>query len=114
MARYTVLTATNRMIRQGFTEGVNLEKVQQPLMEKLTQWMKEIAHANLRGLFIRAPLALAYVIRHPESVPNKIPAELAAAGLMEKQDGKAWVVKYTHYGTRPYDRSGMFGVDYAS
>ena len=76
--------------------------------------MKNIAHANLRGLFIRAPLALAYVIRHPESVPDKIPNELATAGLMEKQDGKAWVVKYRHKGTKPYDSSGMYGKDYAS
>ena len=114
MARYTVLTATKRMIHQGFTEGLDLGNVPNPLMGKTTKWMKEIAHANLRGLFLRAPLALAYVIRHPESVPDKIPEELAVAGLMEKQDGKAWVVKYTHHGTKPYDRSGMCGVDYAS
>lgn len=114
LARYTILTATKRLIHSGFTEGVNLDTIPKPLIGKPAEWMKNIAHANLRGLFIRAPLALAYVIRHPESVPDKIPNELATAGLMEKQDGKAWVVKYSHKGTKPYDSSGMYGRDYAS
>ena len=114
LARYTLLTATKRMFHKGCTEGLTPDAVPNPLMGEPAEWMKKIAHANLRGLFFRAPLALAYVIRHPESVPNKIPEELAAAGLMEKQDGKAWVVKYTRQGTKPYDRSGMYGKDYAS
>ncbi len=114
LARYTILTATKRLFHKGFTEGVTPDGVPKPFMGEPAEWMKKIAHANLRGLFIRAPLALAYVIRHPESVPDKIPEELAAAGLMEKQDGKAWVVKYTRQGTKPYDRSGMYGKDHAS
>lgn len=113
LARYTVLTATKRMIHEGFTEGVDQSKVAEPLMEKATEWMGAIAHTNLLGLFVRAPLALAYVVSHPESVPDKIPHELAAAGLVEKRDGKAWLVKYAHHGKSPYDRSGMHGRDYA-
>ena len=109
LARYAVLTATQRMIQQGFTQGVDQSKVAEPSMQEATQWMGAMAHANLWGLFARAPLALAYVLRHPESVPDKIPDELAAAGLVAKRGGKAWVVKYAHHGTSPFDRSGMHG-----
>jgi hypothetical protein len=114
LARYTILTAANRLIHRGHAEGLNKDQVPKPDMEEPTRWMENLAHANWRGLFIRAPLALAYVIRHPESVPDRIPDELAKAGLMEQRDGKAWVVKYSHHGTTPYDPSGMYGVDYAS
>lgn len=114
LARYTILTAAKRLVHQGFTEGVMPDALPQPLMGKSTEWMKNIAHANWRGLFIRAPLALAYVIRHPESIPDRIPNELAAAGLMEKREGKAWVVRYSHQGKQPYDGSGMYGKDYAA
>lgn len=111
LARYTILVATKRMVKQGYADGLDQDKVPEPFIGKTTEWMEKMAHANLRGLFIRAPLALAYVIRHPESVPDKIPDELAAAGLVEKRDDRAWVVKYTREGIKPYDRSGMFGVD---
>ena len=111
LARYTILTAANRLFHQGYNDGLTPEKLPEPFLAKPAEWMKKIAHANLRGMFIRAPLALAYVIRHPESVPDKIPGELAEAGLVEKRDGKAWVVTYAHHGTHPYDRSGMYGAD---
>lgn len=113
LARYTVLTATKRMFHKGFTEGLDHNKVPEPCMETASKWMAAIAHTNLRGLFVRAPLALAYVVRHPESIPDKIPAELAAAGLIEERDGRAWVVKYAHHETSPYEHSGMYGVDHA-
>lgn len=112
LARYAVLTATKRMIHQGFTEGLDQHKVPKPFMGQATDWMQSMATTNLWGLFVRAPLALKYVVRHPESVPDKIPDELAAAGLIEKRDGKAWVTKYAHHGTSPYDRSGRYGLDH--
>jgi len=111
LARYAILTATDRLIHRGVSEGLTAGAVPKPLMGKPTQWMKNIAHANLKGMFIRAPLALAYILRHPEAIPDKIPIELAEAGLMEKRNGKAWVVKYSHKGIKPYDSSGMCGVD---
>jgi hypothetical protein len=114
LARYSILTATNRLIRGGVTEGMSLDAVPKPLMGEPAKWMEKIAHANLKGMFIRAPLALAYIIRHPEAVPDKIPIELAEAGLMEKREGKAWVVKYSHKGNKPYDSSGMCGLDHDS
>jgi len=111
LARYAILTATQRLIHRGVTEGVSLGSVPEPLMGEPAKWMEKIAHTNLRGMFIRAPLALAYIIRHPEAIPDRIPIELADAGLMEKRDGKAWVVKYSHNGIKPYDSSGGCRMD---
>jgi hypothetical protein len=113
LARYTILTATHRLIDRGHSEGLDKDHVPPPILAEPVEWMKDIAHAGLRGLFARAPLALAYIMRHPQSVPDKIPEELAAAGLVEQRDGKPWLMKYTHQGTKPYDRSGRYGVDYA-
>jgi hypothetical protein len=114
LARYAILTATGRLIHSGITDGVSPETVPKPLIGEPTRWMEKIAHTNLTGMFIRAPLALAYIIRHPEAVPAKIPIELANAGLMEKRGGKAWVVKYSHKGIKPYDSLGICGMDYDS
>jgi len=112
LARYSILTATDRLIHRGVTEGLALDSIPKPHMGEPAQWMEKIAHSNLKGMFVRAPLALAYIIRHPEAVPDKIPIDLAEAGLMEKRDGKAWVVKYSHSGHKPYDSSGMYGLNY--
>ena len=114
LARYAILTATDRLINRGITDGVSPDAVPKPLIGEPTRWMEKVAHTNLAGMFIRAPLALAYIIRHPEAVPAKIPIELANAGLMEKRDGKAWVVQYSHKGIKPYDSLGMCGMDYDS
>jgi hypothetical protein len=114
LARYAILTATGRLINRGITNGLSPDAVPEPLIGEPARWMEKIAHTNLTGMFIRAPLALAYIIRHPEAVPAKIPIELADAGLMEKRGGKAWVVKYSHKGIKPYDSLGICGMDYDS
>ena len=114
LARYGILAATDRLIHRGIIDGVSPDTVPQPLMSEPAKWMKNIAHANLTGMFVRAPLALAYIIRHPEAVPAKIPIELAEAGLMEKRKKKAWVVKYSRKGNKPYDGLGICGMDYGS
>ena len=111
LARYAILTATDRLINRGISEGITAGAVPKPLMGEPAKWMRNVAHANLKGMFVRAPLALAYILRHPEAVPDKIPIELAKAGLVEKRNGKAWVVKYSHKGVKPYDRSGQYGLD---
>jgi hypothetical protein len=54
---------------------------------------------------------MAYALRHPETLPEKIPGQLARAGLIERRKGKPWRIHYTHQGTRPYDASGCQAVD---
>ena len=114
LARYTILTTASRLIERGFTDGLSPDTVPQPFIGEPARWMEQVAHTNLMGMFLRAPLALAYIIRHPEAIPAKIPIELADAGLMEKRSGKAWVVKYSHNGKKPYDSLGICGMDYDS
>jgi len=107
LARYAILTATDRLLHRGVSGEVAPETVPKPVMGDAPDWMRKIAQANFKGMFVRAPLALAYVIRHPESIPDRIPIQLAEAGLVEKRNGKAWVLKYSRKGTNPYDSAGL-------
>lgn len=111
LARYAILTATDRLINRGVSDGITAGAIPKPLMGEPAKWMSNVAHANLKGMFVRAPLALAYILRHPEAIPDRIPIELAEAGLVEKRNGKAWVVKYSRKGLKPYDRSGQYGLE---
>ena len=88
-------------------EGVVLDKLPEPVLHEPEPWMGDMAGSSLKGLFLRAPLALRYVISHPETRPNKIPDELAEAGLVVQQDGKAKLREYSRTGLRPYDAEGI-------
>jgi len=105
LARHTVLLTVKRLIANGQAEGVVLEKLPEPFLGTTEVWMKEFAHTDLRGLFLRAPLAMRYLMRHHESVPPDIPAELDAAGLLQRLDGKRHRIHYSHKGTTPYGRA---------
>lgn len=102
LARHTVLLTVKRLIANGQNEGVILDKLPEPLLGTTEVWMKEFAHANLRGLFLRAPLALRYIMRHHEMLPTDIPAELDAAGLLQRRKGKRYSIHYSSKGTTPY------------
>ncbi|HEC29975.1 MAG TPA: hypothetical protein ENI65_10355 [Gammaproteobacteria bacterium] len=102
LARYTVLLTVKRLIANGQNEGVILDKLPEPFLGTTEVWMKEFAHAGLRGLFLCAPLAMRYVMRHHESVPIDIPAELDAAGLLQQRNGKRYRIHYSHKGITPY------------
>lgn len=69
--------------------------------------MSDMAGVNLKGLFLRAPLALRYILSHPETLPNRIPDELLAAGLLEQRDGKARFRQYSRNSLRPYGPQGI-------
>ena len=105
MARHTVLLTVRRLIANGHDEGVVLEKLPEPFLGTTEVWMKEFAHTDLRGVFLRAPLAMRYVMRHHESVPPDIPAELDAAGLLQRHNGKRHRIHYSRKGTTPYGQA---------
>jgi len=107
LARYAVLVAANRLIQCGHTDGVVLKQLPEPVLHEPEPWMGDMAGTNLKGLFLRAPLALRYILSHPETLPNKIPDELAEAGLVVQQDGKAQVREYSWSGRRPYSAEGV-------
>jgi len=95
LARYAVLLTVKRLIANGYDEGVVQDKLPEPLLGSTEVWMKEIAHTDLSGLFLRAPLAMRYILRHRESVPLDIPAELDAAGLLQRHKGKRQRIHYS-------------------
>jgi len=107
LARYAVLVAASRLIQRGHTDGVVLKQLPEPVLHEPEPWMGDMAGTNLKGLFLRAPLALRYILSHPETLPNKIPDELAEAGLVVQQDGKAQVREYSWGGSRPYGAEGV-------
>jgi hypothetical protein len=104
MARYTVLLTVKRLIANGQDEGVVLDNLPEPLLGTTEVWMKALAHTGLGGLFLRAPLAMRYVMRHPESVPPDLPAELDAAGLLQRHNDTRHRIHYSHKGMSPYGR----------
>ncbi len=111
LARYAILVATHRLVESGRTSGLDLDQLPEAVLGKPEAWMQDAAHAKLGGLFMRGPLAAAYALRHPHTRPDKIPGQLARAGLIEQRDGKLWRVHYTWGGTRPYEAAGIHAVD---
>ena len=111
LARYTILVAAHRLVNRGLTDGLDLDRLPEAVLGQPEAWMREMAHAKLDGIFMRGPLAMVYAMRHPEILPEKIPWQLAQAGLIVCRNKKPWKVHYTHQGTRPYDASGARAVD---
>jgi len=102
LARYTVLTAAARMLNRGFDDEVVRKALPRFDLPSPEPWMKEVANAGLSGIFLHAPVAVSYLLRHPEANPKNIPQELAAAGLLEQDGGKPRLTRYSNTGTRPY------------
>ncbi len=107
LTRYTILVAAGRLVQHGRSDGVLLDELPEPILHEPEPWMDDMASANLKGLFLRAPLALRYIVSHPEALPNRIPDELAAAGLVERRGGKAQQRQYSRNTTRPYGPEGL-------
>ena len=107
LTRYAILVTASRLVRRGHREGVVLDKLPAPVLQDPEPWMSDMAGVNLKGLFLRAPLALRYILSHPETLPNRIPDELLAAGLLEQRDGKARFRQYSRNGLRPYGPEGI-------
>jgi len=102
MALYCVNAAVHRLIEQGFDEGVQQDELLSPSLGGDEPWMTEIADADLFGVFLRAPAALRFIIRNPQTVPSQIPRYLEKAGLLVVKDGKAERIHYSLTGMTPY------------
>ena len=107
LARYAVLLATWRLIDQGHTDGVNLDRLPSTELPRVEGWMKAVAHADLRRLFLNAPAALRFLVHNPQVRPSKIPEELDAAGLLLRKGGKPWKIHYSPKATHPYSATGV-------
>jgi hypothetical protein len=106
LARYTVLTAAARLLERGYEDETVRHALPEFELPSPEPWMKEMAHASLDGVFLRAPMAVSYLLRHPELLPSKIPGELGKAGLIELDGGSPRVTCYNNAKLRPYGRRG--------
>ncbi len=106
LARYTVLLTARRLADRGVTDGVDPAKLPEPALGVTEPWMQAVPKGDLRGLFLRAPSALRYLMRNPGVLPNRIPRELDAAGLLVRKGSKPWLLRYGAKGLRPYSSQG--------
>ena len=95
-----------RMIDRGHSDGVNLDRLPEAELNRVEGWMKTVAHADLRRVFISAPAALRFLARNPQAVPARIPEQLDAGGLLVRKNGKPWEIRYGRKATRPYSAAG--------
>jgi len=70
--------------------------------EELAPWMEELAHADLFGIFLRAPYALWWLVRHQEVLPRQAVKQLEEAGLLARTDGETLLRHYKLNGDTPY------------
>jgi len=111
LVRYTILVATHRLVNRGLMDGLDRDYLPEAVLGQLEAWMREAAHAKLGRIFMCGPPAMAYAMRHPEILPEKIPGQLDKTGPIVCRDREPRKVHYTHQGTRPYDASGSRAVD---
>lgn len=107
LARYTVLLAARRLVDRGEADGLNLEKLPEAALDTTEPWMISVPKADLRGLFLRAPSALRFITRHPQSVPSRIPRELDQAGLLVRKGVRPWLLRFGPKALKPYDSDGV-------
>ncbi|MGD2130254.1 MAG: hypothetical protein PVJ33_06920 [Lysobacterales bacterium] len=105
MARYAILLAVKRLVANGQDKGIVRENLPEPLLGRTEDWMKELSHTGLKGVFLRAPLAVHYIMRHLQSVPPDIPHELDSAGLLQHHNGKRREIHYSLRGATPYGQA---------
>ena len=102
VAYYSVLVAVNRLGERGLDDGVHPDELDDVHLGGDEPWMREVAHADLGGLFARAPAALRWLRAHPHAVPGEIPERLERAGLVDRVPGEEREVRYSASGANPY------------
>ncbi len=107
LARYTVLTAAARLLAQGHDDEAVRKALPKFDLPSPEPWMKEMAHADLNGVFLRAPMAVSFLVRRSELLPGNIPKELASAGLLEMRNGRPRMTRFAYGKRAPYGRDGV-------
>ncbi len=92
-------------------DGVVPEWLSEPALGSSEPWMGVAARGDLRGLFITAPAAVRFLIGYSQSMPTNIASELDAAGLVERRNGKPWMIRYGRDAVRPYSIDGVKPVE---
>ena len=101
MMLYQIDVATARLIEQGHAHS-GQRTIELAGITDIPEWMTELSGANVAGLFLRGPRMIAFVRKYPSTIPNKIPGQLDAAGLLVRQNGKPVSTKYPSNGETPW------------
>ena len=101
MTLHMLDVAVERLRAAGHVDAVPHPRLRLGPVE-LTPWMEELAHADTLGLFLRAPFALWWLVRHQEVLPRSATKQLDDAGLLERHDGELVVHHYKLSDRTPY------------
>lgn len=107
MALYTINVATERLKESQVPGADQVEIVPMPAIDEVPEWMSELAHVDLKGMFVRAPSALRYLRKYKAVVPTHIPGMLADAGLGAAENGKVVQIHYGQDERSPYGSAGL-------
>jgi hypothetical protein len=72
------------------------------LIGPIEPWMKAVAHARPEHLFRYIPSIIAYIVRHPQIVPSRIPPLLEREGLLRREGGQVVTLHYSFPDRCPY------------
>jgi hypothetical protein len=101
MALYSVDLTVARLIEAGHPAD-GARPTQKPEMVDEPDWMIELGSADIAGILVRTPKALAYARANPTVIPGNIPKALEEAGLLVMDGGKPWNKRYSMQGDTPW------------
>ncbi|MCK4549582.1 MAG: hypothetical protein KAU49_05415, partial [Candidatus Krumholzibacteria bacterium] len=101
MALYCVDLTVARLIEAGYPAD-GARPTQKPEMVEEPAWMVELGSADIAGILMRTPKALAYARSNPTIIPGNIPKALEEAGLLVMEDGEPWSKRYSMQGDTPW------------
>jgi hypothetical protein len=101
MALHMIDVTVERLRAAGDTDAAKRKRLQLGPME-MADWMEEFAHADPLGIFLRAPFALWWLVRHQEVLPRNAVKQLEDAGLLRRHGDEIVVNHYNLGGKTPY------------
>jgi hypothetical protein len=64
--------------------------------------MVELGSADIAGILLRSPRAIAFAISNPTVIPGNIPKALESAGLLLMDGGRPWYKRYSMQDDTPW------------
>ncbi len=107
MALYTINVATERLKNNKTVGAEEVKLVAMPDINEVPEWMNELAHVDLKGMFVRSPEVLKFIRQNKAVIPNNIPGMLGEAGLGATDDGKVIQIQYGQDKESPYSSAEL-------
>ena len=107
LTRYMVLLAARRAVAHDDSGEHDPRRFPEAEFTDPQPWMTDIAAGDLLSIFMCAPSAARFFLRHPETRPGTLPDALDAAGLLERRGGRRVEIIYSRKHVRPYGPDGI-------